>query len=77
MLSTPGPHGIGIADDPLSPYVHPDWSRQARIVAQAAVCEALGDRLAWHLIVGEEGALAAHRSVYGNRKGKGRGSRRR
>lgn len=63
---------IGIPDDALSPYVHPEWDRQARIVALVAVCEALGDEVAWHLVVGEAGALAAYKAVYGNRKGKAR-----
>lgn len=76
LLSTPGPHGVGIPDNPLAPYVHADWTRQARIVAQVAVCEALGDEVAWALIVGEEGRLAAYRAVHGNRKGKARRARR-
>ena len=67
MLSAPP---VGIPDDPLSPYVLDSWDAYARIVTQVAVCEALGDEVAWHLIVGEQGALAAHRSAYGNRKGR-------
>lgn len=73
MLSAPP---VGIPDDALSPYTLADRPRQARIVAQVAVCEALGDEVAWALIVGTEGGLGAFRAVHGNRKGKARRGRR-
>lgn len=51
MLSAPP---VGVPDHALGAYVHHDQARMARIVAQVAVCEALGDDVAWHLIVGDE-----------------------
>jgi hypothetical protein len=51
MLSDPP---VGVPDHALGRFVHHDQARMARIVAQAAVCEALGDAVAWHLIVGDE-----------------------
>lgn len=73
MLSAPP---VGIPDHALGAYVHPHQADMARIVAQVAVCEALGDEVAWHLIVGEKGALAAYRVVHGNRKTTRRARRR-
>lgn len=45
--------GIGIPDHALGPFVHPKQHQHARIVAETAVEEALGDGVAWALIVGD------------------------
>lgn len=65
MLSTG--HGIGIPDRVLGPFVHPERTEQARIVAET-IHLGLDDRVAWSLIVGAAGELAAYRTIYGPRR---------
>lgn len=81
---------IGVPDDALSPFVHPDRVRHARLTAWA-VENGLGDRVAWEAICSERttvttdargretihlaSVLEAYRVVYGNRRGRRRKGR--
>jgi hypothetical protein len=82
---------VGIADDALGPYPHPQRVHYSRLVAWA-VEYGLGDRVAWSSILNElttveivkrkkvvhlAGTLAAFKAVHGNRKGKAGRRRRR
>lgn len=80
--------GIGIPDNPLSPYVLASWGRSARLVAELACEQGLGDAVAWEAFCGdvttwglnEKGkpwlhlasGLAAFKAVHGNRKSRPR-----
>lgn len=75
--------GVGVPDDALSPYPHPDRARHARCAAWA-IENGLGDMVAWESICtgrttvtvdarGREtihlaSVLEAYRVVYGNRR---------
>lgn len=79
--------GIGIPDDTLGPWPHPNRTRHARIIAWATEY-AIGDQVAWCEMLGDRstviidkkgkeqlrlaGTLAAYRAVHGNRNGKRR-----
>ena len=80
MLSA---RGVGIPDRAVGAYVHPGHAAMARTVAQVAVCDGLGDRVAWQYLAeaaaaerGRNSALECFRIIHGE-KGRGRGQQER
>lgn len=79
--------GVGVPDDPLCRYTLPGRAAQARVVAEVACEQGLGDEVAWEVMLGDvtreyrdakgrirlrlSPTLEAYRVVYGNRKGNG------
>lgn len=80
------PRGIGVADDALSPYAHPQRCAHSRVVAEHVV--ELGDEVVWAMLLNERcfvttsskgkevvelsTVLDAYKVVYGNRRTKSR-----